>query len=93
MIPPNPENQLKFYRDQSFANTIFHQAAKQNISVPPDHLDYDQWNLSPGMKAEVDRTIRGIYGNKADSWEITDYRICWQVPSISTNSIDVFANR
>lgn len=79
VIPPNPENQLKFYRDQSFANTIFHETAQQNISAPPEKADYDQWNVSVGMKTEIRRTVKGVYGNKSDNWEIKDYRICWLV--------------
>lgn len=77
VIPPTPENRLKFYRDQSFANTILHEASQQNVSVPPDQTDYDQWTLSAGMKEEISRTVEGIFGNKSTTWEITDYRICW----------------
>ncbi|KFA69532.1 hypothetical protein S40285_07268 [Stachybotrys chlorohalonatus IBT 40285] len=79
VIPPTPENRLKFYRDQSFANTILHEASQQNVSVPPDQTDYDQWTLSAGMKEEISRTVEGIFGNKSTTWEITDYRICWDL--------------
>ena len=76
-IPPNAENQLKFYRDVSFTNTIFHEASGQNISAPPSQHDYAQWELSPGMKQEVGLVSKGIYGEKSKSWELEKFRICW----------------
>ncbi|KAK8096157.1 hypothetical protein PG999_014179 [Apiospora kogelbergensis] len=87
VVPPNPENQLKFCRDQSFANTMFHETAGQNISVPPLQSDYDQWNLSPGMKAEIARTVKGIYGGKSSDWDITNHRICWDLVTPTQDQI------
>ncbi|KAK9769255.1 putative FAD dependent oxidoreductase domain-containing protein [Seiridium cardinale] len=87
VIPTNPENQIKFYRDVSFTNTILHEAAGQNISVPPNRADYDQWNLSPGMKTEVGLTVKGIYGDKSADWKFTDYRICWDAITPSQDHV------
>ncbi len=76
-MPVNSENQIKIYRDQSFTNTVFHEASGQHISVPPSTADYDQWTLSPGMKDEVGQVFKGIFGEKAKNWEIHNYRVCW----------------
>ncbi|KAI0143780.1 sarcosine oxidase-like protein [Xylariaceae sp. FL1272] len=76
-MPPNSENRVKFTRDVSFTNTIRHERSGQNVSVPPDGNDYDQWQLSPGMKRELRQVCHGIYGSVSDDWELKDYRICW----------------
>ncbi|KAK0715426.1 hypothetical protein B0H67DRAFT_683653 [Lasiosphaeris hirsuta] len=41
-IPPTSDNQLKVYRDQSFTNTVYHEASTQHISVSPGSADYGQ---------------------------------------------------
>ena len=76
-IPPNTANQLKFYRDVSFTNTIYHEASRQSISMPPIKHDYAQWELSPGMQKEVKLVSQGIYGEKGKDWRLENYRICW----------------
>lgn len=76
-LPPNSDNQLKVYRDESFTNTIHHEASGQDISAPPDRADYGQWELSPGMKEEVRLVFKGIFGKEAADWKLHNYRICW----------------
>ncbi|KAK0659138.1 putative sarcosine oxidase [Cercophora samala] len=76
-LPPNSNNELKVYRDESFKNTILHEASGQQISVPPSKLDYGQRDLTPGMKEELKSTFEGIFGEKAKDWELFNYRICW----------------
>ncbi|VBB84701.1 Putative Sarcosine oxidase [Podospora comata] len=76
-LPPNSDNQLKVYRDESFRNTVLHEASGQEISVPPSKPSYDQWDLSPGMKKEIRSSFEGIFGEKAKNWELFNYRICW----------------
>ncbi|KAI1429746.1 sarcosine oxidase-like protein [Xylaria sp. FL1777] len=87
VIPPNSENRIKFYRDVSFNNTIRHEVTGKNISIPPSRADYDQWNLSSGMKEEVRQTCKGIYGNASDTWELKDYRVCWDAITPSQDPI------
>ncbi|KAI0107547.1 sarcosine oxidase-like protein [Nemania sp. FL0031] len=87
VIPPNSENRIKFYRDVSFTNTIRHEVTGKDISVPPSRADYDQWNVSLGMKEEVRQTCKGIYGNASDTWELKDYRVCWDAITPSQDPV------
>ncbi|KAK0653130.1 sarcosine oxidase-like protein [Cercophora newfieldiana] len=86
-MPPTSDNQLKIYRDQSFTNTVYHEASGQHISIPPESTDYGQWELSPLMKEEVSLVFKGIFGKKAENWEFHNYRVCWDAITPSQDLI------
>lgn len=68
---------MKFYRDQSFTNTVVHKPSGKSLSMPQSSDDYSQWDLTPGMKAEIEAVCHGIYGKKSKNWTFDNYRICW----------------
>ena len=75
-IAPNTENELKFWKDISFKNTVKHESGRM-ISMPPDAPLYNQWELSKIMKDEVERVKEGIFGKHGAHLAIDDWRICW----------------
>lgn len=75
-IPPNPENELKFWRDVSFRNTVHHHSG-QNISMPPTDPDYGQWEVPKTLRDELDSVTKAIFGGASQDFHITNYRMCW----------------
>ncbi|KAF2174959.1 sarcosine oxidase-like protein [Zopfia rhizophila CBS 207.26] len=80
-LPPTPSNELKFWRDVTFRNTIRHEYG-QLISVP----DHEQ-SPSPLMKAEVNMVKKSVYGRRANFIELENYRICWDAVTPDENFI------
>jgi hypothetical protein len=77
-IPPNPEKELKLWRDVPFKNTVKHSSGRL-ISMPPEKPDYGQWDVSSAMKAEIGEVSKAVFGRKIEAFPIGDYRICWFV--------------
>lgn len=75
-IPPNPENELKFWRDVPFKNTVKHHSGRL-ISMPPDGQHQGQWNVSPAMRSEVEAVGKGVFGALVKTYQIQEHRICW----------------
>lgn len=68
---------VKFCRDESFKNTVKHEASGQLISMPPDQSDQGQWSPSEGLKARLETVIKGLLGAKSKDVHIDSYRVCW----------------
>jgi hypothetical protein len=75
-IPPNSDDELKFWQEASFMNTVEHSSG-QLISMPPNEPDYGQWNVSQKMKDEVALLNQSVFGAEGRSFHIENYRICW----------------
>ena len=75
-IPPNPENELKLWRDVSFRNTVQHLSG-QTISMPPIGSDYGQWNVPKTLRVELDSDTNAVVGGASKDFQITNYRMCW----------------
>ncbi|PVH74801.1 sarcosine oxidase [Cadophora sp. DSE1049] len=86
-IPPNAANQLKFWRDVSFMNTVHHEVSGENISMPPDQADYAQWEVTPGMKRELQAVCKGAFGDKAKNWDLHKFRICWESKTLDGDQV------
>jgi len=68
---------LKFWGQRKFSNVIEHPVTHEPISVPPDGVDYDQWNVPPALKDDVRGGPSAIFGGKAENLEWDKFRICW----------------
>lgn len=51
--------------------------------MPPSGPQYGQWDLSPGMKEEMDAVREGIFGKAGANFTMSGYRICWLVITIA----------
>lgn len=72
------EHTVKFCRDESFKNTLHHEASGQAFSTPPNEIDQDQWNASTGLRARLETVMKGILGEeRAKRVNIDTYRVCW----------------
>lgn len=80
-MPPTRRGQLKFIRDIPFLHSVKHDASGQKFSVPFTSTDRSQWTspdkMPSGIKDEIRKSMKGIYGKEMQDLEISTYRFCW----------------
>ncbi|KAH0559377.1 hypothetical protein GP486_004111 [Trichoglossum hirsutum] len=78
-IPPTADGRLKFTYEVSFTNMVYHEKSKQTISVPPEPVSQSTWShdVPQGLKDDVLRVMKHIYGSEVEGFEIEHYRMCW----------------
>ncbi|KAI9774044.1 MAG: hypothetical protein M1839_001929 [Geoglossum umbratile] len=78
-IPPTPDGLLKFISELSFTRMVYHEQLKKTISIPPDPISQNTWSqdIPLGLKQEVRRVMKHMYGMEAEGLEVETYRMCW----------------
>lgn len=68
---------VKFCRDESYKNTIRHEASGQEFSVPPAESGELQTTVNRGLMQAHEIVKDGILGEPGKSVKIDKYRVCW----------------
>ena len=78
-MPPTKAGLLKFCRDVSFTHKVHHAASGQTISVPPEAPNLSTWgqDVPSGLKEEIVRVMKQIYGKETEGFQFESYRLCW----------------
>ncbi|KAF2765195.1 FAD dependent oxidoreductase [Teratosphaeria nubilosa] len=85
-LPPTPDRELKWWGQKIFKNT--HMALPgRYLSAPPAKPDYDQWNVHPHLKEDIDHANKVFYGHKGAKWKMEKYRICWDAFTTTSDFI------
>jgi glycine/D-amino acid oxidase-like deaminating enzyme len=75
-LPPTKDRELKWWGQKIFKNTQ-EVLPGRRVSAPPDERDYAQWNVSAGLKEDIDYANKVFYGKNGASWKMEKHRICW----------------
>jgi hypothetical protein len=78
-IPPTPDCLLKFTFELSFTHMAYHEQLKKAISIPPDPVSQNIWSqdIPLGLKQELRRVMKHMYGTEAEGLEAETYKMCW----------------
>jgi len=68
---------VKFCRDESYKNTVKHEASGQSFSTPPNEPGQAQKTPNEGLKKRLDIVKKGILGDRGAKLKFDDYRVCW----------------
>lgn len=72
-LPPNEDNQIKFWGQSIFQ---FPQGSPA-LSQPPTGAEYDQWEVPDTLKEDVAFANKATFGKRGVDWKIHTHRICW----------------
>ncbi|KAI8632714.1 sarcosine oxidase [Xylariaceae sp. FL1651] len=72
-LPLNGGNQIKFWGQYIFQ---FSQGSNK-VSKPRPGVEYSQWDVPEGLKADVAIANKATFGHRGDDWKIHTHRICW----------------
>ncbi|KAI0547512.1 sarcosine oxidase [Xylaria curta] len=72
-LPPNNENQLKFWGQSIFQLP----SGTPSFSQPPTGPDYQQWEVPATLKTDVAVASEATFGKRGTNWKIHTHRICW----------------
>ncbi|KAI0419679.1 sarcosine oxidase [Xylaria grammica] len=82
-LPPNGENQIKFW-----GQSIFHfSQGSSSPSQPPTGADYNQWEVPEVLKVDVAVANEATFGKRGINWKIHTHRICWDCVTPSEDFI------
>lgn len=81
-LPPNEKNQVKWWGQRSFKNTLPIDLSEsgskfREVSMPPRESDYSQLKVAPVLIKDVESAKQTTFGSKGKSWELEQHRICW----------------
>jgi len=68
---------VKFCRDESYKNTIKHEASGQEFSSPPNEPGQAQRQPNEALKQPLELVKNGILGEPAKDVKFDEYRVCW----------------
>ncbi|KAI1506025.1 FAD dependent oxidoreductase [Biscogniauxia marginata] len=85
-LPPNEERQLKWWGQCIFKNTQTTPGGRQ-VSAPPPHPDYAQWDVPETLKEDVQYANKATFGKLGETWKLEQYRICWDAVTPSQDFI------
>lgn len=77
----NAAGQFKFNCHLSFTHFVPYGNQQAPISLPPQHPSSSTWvqDVPVGLKKDLMRTMRGMFGDSIDGFEVENYRMCWYV--------------
>jgi len=75
-LPPTKDRELKWWGQKIFTNTQ-EVLPGRRISSPPEAQDYAQWDVTEGLKEDIEYANNVFYGKKGASWKMEKHRICW----------------
>ncbi|KAI0487513.1 sarcosine oxidase [Xylaria cf. heliscus] len=82
-LPPNDDNQIKFW-----GQTIFQfPHGEPSFSQPPTGSDYHQWAVPNALKSDVAVASEATFGKRSANWKIHTHRICWDCVTPSEDFI------
>ncbi|CAI6341995.1 unnamed protein product [Periconia digitata] len=84
-LPPTRDRELKWWGQKIFKNT--QNVLGTPLSAPPNTPDYNQWNVSPKLKQDIDYANKVFYGKKGATWKMEKHRICWDAFTTSSDFI------
>ncbi|KAI0204180.1 sarcosine oxidase [Astrocystis sublimbata] len=82
-IPPNDENQIKFWGQKIFQFPHGTPA----FSQPPTGSDYHQWEVPIALLEDVAVASKATFGERSATWKIHSHRICWDCVTPSEDFI------
>ncbi|EDN10494.1 sarcosine oxidase [Histoplasma capsulatum] len=84
-IPQSEPGLIKCTHERSFTHKVFHEASKQDISVPPPRVTQQTFSqdVPQGLKDEAMAARDKLFGNWINNMEPKQYRMCWD--SITPN--------
>lgn len=79
VLPPTHDGVLKFCRDVTFTNKLYHAESNQTISAPPSRASQRTWgqDVPSSLKQEIFDVMVKIFGNEVKGFEFESYRMCW----------------
>ncbi|KAI0438070.1 sarcosine oxidase [Xylaria telfairii] len=82
-LPPNSDNQMKFWGQSIFQFPHGTPA----FSQPPTGSDYHQWSVPTILKEDVAVARESTFGKRGVNWKIHTHRICWDCVTPSEDFI------